>query len=117
MASSLQRFILWDYPRGSWQYDLVVVLIVAFIFLTPREIFRDQPKASNVVLLPSEGDGEVFFLEPKTLSGQTEPQAFATAAQMLSKKNGKNLELYRLTPIFDTEKEIKGYMAYTRLKK
>ncbi|MFN9754336.1 MAG: hypothetical protein ACK55L_02935 [bacterium] len=55
MASSLQRFILWDYPRASWQYDVVVLLIVAFIFFTPREWFRDQPRASSIVMLPLAG--------------------------------------------------------------
>ena len=38
----LKRFILWDYPRASWQYDVMVGIILAFIFLTPREWFRDQ---------------------------------------------------------------------------
>src|SRR5438309_1891400 len=40
----LKRFILWDFPRASWQYDLIVALILAFIFLTPRDLFRDQPR-------------------------------------------------------------------------
>ena len=39
-ASGFKRFILWDYPRASWQYDVMVALILAFIFLTPREVFR-----------------------------------------------------------------------------
>jgi hypothetical protein len=101
MASAFQRFILWDYPRASWQYDVMVVLIVMFIFLTPREYFRDQPRASSIVLLPSEGADEVFYLEPK----------------LLKNKDGKKLDVQRLTPIYDSEKEIKGFMAYTRIRK
>ena len=30
-----RRFIFWDYPRGGWQYDLVVGIILAFLLLTP----------------------------------------------------------------------------------
>ena len=43
----LKRFILWDFKRGSWQYDVIVGLILAFIFLTPREVFRIGQKSFN----------------------------------------------------------------------
>jgi len=37
------RSILWAYQRGSWQYDLIVLAILAFIFLSPRSWFNDRP--------------------------------------------------------------------------
>lgn len=118
MTSVIKRVIFWDFPRASWQYDVIVVAILAFIFLTPREIFRDQPKAQSIVLLPNEAPGvEVFYLEPKLLLETTESDRFQRAAQMLEKRDGKKLQLYRLTPIYDSEKEIKGFMAYTKLLK
>jgi hypothetical protein len=118
VTSILKRFIFWDFPRASWQYDIIVVLILAFIFLTPREVFRDQPKAQSIVLLPNDSAGvEVFYLEPKLLMEIAEGERFQKAAQMLQKRDGKKLELYRLTPIYDSEKDIKGFMAYTKLVK
>jgi hypothetical protein len=30
---SLVRFLFWDYPRASWQYDVMVALILAFFFI------------------------------------------------------------------------------------
>lgn len=39
----LTRSILWSYERGSWQYDLIVLFILAFIFLSPRVWFNDRP--------------------------------------------------------------------------
>ncbi len=62
---NLSRFVLWDFPRASWQYDVIVALILAFIFLTPREIFRDQPKAANVVMLPAEQGTGLFWIAPE----------------------------------------------------
>lgn len=118
MSSAIKRVIFWDFPRASWQYDVIVIAILAFIFLTPREIFRDQPKAQSIVLLPNETPGvEVFYLEPKLLIDSTESERFQKATRMLERKDGKKLQLYRLTPIFDSEKEIKGFMAYTKLVK
>lgn len=39
MKSWLARLLIWYYERGSWQYDVIVILILAFIFLTPRSFF------------------------------------------------------------------------------
>src|ERR1039458_7498802 len=58
MASNrMKKYIFWEYARGSWQYDVIVGVIVAFLFLTPRDWFRDQPRipqASDISSLPSE---------------------------------------------------------------
>jgi hypothetical protein len=40
--------IFWSYERGSWPYDLMVILIVIFVLLTPRQWFRDQPQVPAV---------------------------------------------------------------------
>jgi hypothetical protein len=37
------RSIFWAYERGSWQYDIIVAAILAFIFLSPRSWFNDRP--------------------------------------------------------------------------
>lgn len=39
-----RRAIFWPYERGSWQYDVIVLLILAFIFLTPASWFHDRPR-------------------------------------------------------------------------
>lgn len=50
----MKKIILWNYERGTWQYDLFCLLIIAFIFLTPKTWFDSTGKiatqnASNVV--------------------------------------------------------------------
>jgi len=118
VSSVLKRVIFWDFPRASWQYDVIVVAVLAFIFLTPREVFRDQPKAQSIVLLPNEAPGvEVFYLEPKLLVDLSEADRFAQASKLLEKRDGKRLQLYRLTPINDAEQKTTGFMAYTKLVK
>jgi hypothetical protein len=112
--TSLKRFIFWDYPRAGWQYDVVVGLILAFVILTPREWFRDQPRASSVVALPAEHPGEVFWIDPESLAGVPEGERPAMAAELLRARFGKKSVLVRLEPIFNSEREIKGYMAFTR---
>lgn len=113
--TSLKRFILWDYRRGSLQYDIMVGLILAFIFLTPREFFRDQPKAKDVVMLPGDAGHAVFWIEPDLLEGYADGELTERVQSLIkSQAKGRRLELTRLEPIFDSEKEIKGYMAFAQ---
>jgi len=37
------RSIFWSYHRGSWQYDIIVIAILSFIFFSPRSWFNDRP--------------------------------------------------------------------------
>jgi hypothetical protein len=36
----------WTYDRATWQYDLMVIAILSFVWLTPPEWLRD-PMASG----------------------------------------------------------------------
>ena len=39
----LSKTFFWSYERGTWQYDVAVILILVFVLLTPRNWFRDLP--------------------------------------------------------------------------
>ncbi|MBI4482606.1 MAG: hypothetical protein HY652_06920 [Acidobacteria bacterium] len=59
----MKRVLFWSYDRGTWQYEILCGLILAFIFLTPQSLFRDpwKPVARNVRDAPTwaeTGDGE-----------------------------------------------------------
>ena len=49
------RSIFWSYERGSWQYDLIVAAILAFIFLSPRAWFNDRPTLQMTDLRHQQG--------------------------------------------------------------
>lgn len=42
LFSIFRNILLWTYGRGSWQYDLMCLLILAFIFLTPPSFFKEN---------------------------------------------------------------------------
>ncbi|MEO8026870.1 MAG: hypothetical protein ABI823_10365 [Bryobacteraceae bacterium] len=110
----LRRFLFWEYPRAGWQYDVIVGLILVFIFATPREIFRDQPKASNIVMLAPDHGSSVYFLEPDLLAGVPETGRVERASALVREKAKARKDIERVVPIFDVEDEIKGYMAYSK---
>jgi hypothetical protein len=112
--SMWKRLVFWDFPRASWQYDLVVALILVFIFLTPRELFHDQPKASSVVFLSAERGLDRVFIEADLLNELSESDRLKRSQDLIQQRTGKVRRVVRVEPIRDeTEKEIKGFIAYT----
>ncbi len=45
----IKSYIFWKYERGSFHYDVMVTLILFFIFISPHVFnYRDRPVADNL---------------------------------------------------------------------
>src|SRR4026209_806561 len=44
----MKRHLLWTFDRGSFQWDIMCLLILAFLFLIPRNAFKDVPEFMKV---------------------------------------------------------------------
>jgi len=108
----LGRLIFWDFKRTSWQWDIIVTLILAFIFLTPREVFRDQPRAASIQMLPAQ---QGYLIEPKLLANVPEADQAGKATELVNQRFKTHTTITRVEPVMDdAEGEITGYMAYTK---
>jgi len=63
LLSALKKLFFWNYERNTWQWDLLCVAILIFIFLTPkswfengerRSDFRHQNQPASVVMIGPE---------------------------------------------------------------
>lgn len=72
MFKTIRSYIFWTYERGSVQYDVMVTLILLFLFIGPRFIdFHDKPvetvaiRASQVLVNEAgrEGDSNRFVYQ------------------------------------------------------
>lgn len=66
---TIRGYILWQHERGTLHYDIMVTLILIFIFVSPRVInFNDKPIARNPhpteVAVIAQMDGQLFFQVP-----------------------------------------------------
>jgi hypothetical protein len=110
----LKRLLFWEFPRTTWQYDVVVGLILAFIFLTPRAVFNDQPRAPGVVRLPEQNGAAVFFVEAGLLK-QTAPEALIPEAESLvSKRLRRTAPVARVLAIQSEGERPAGFMVYLK---
>ena len=93
----------------------MVGIILAFIFLTPRDWFRDQPKPSSIVMLPSENGSPVVFLDSQALVGVEDAKRVPEVTRILqSRSETRHLTATRVQPIVDAKGDLEGYLAFTR---
>jgi len=47
LLTTLKKIFFWNYARNTWQWDILCVLILVFIFLTPNRWFSsgERPQA------------------------------------------------------------------------
>ncbi|MEO8096254.1 MAG: hypothetical protein ABI811_01025 [Acidobacteriota bacterium] len=106
---TLGRLIFWDFKRGSWQFDVVVVAILVFIFATPRDFFNDQPKSASIVMLPA---NQGYLLEPGLLEGVPAGQRPQAATSLVQKRFKTPAVVSHVEAVYDNE-TLTGYMAFT----
>lgn len=121
MLGKLWAFIrpvmFWGYRRGSWQYDLIVVAILAFIFLTPRSVFNDQPRLPNVRELQTLNDEQrtqVFLVESGAVDGKQGEERQTALTEMLRRRTGRELQVVETRPTTNEQGEVTAYLVYTR---
>jgi hypothetical protein len=91
LISTLKKIFFWNYARNSWQWDLLCVVILIFIFLTPKWWFaggelplnwlHQSPVARTVILRPevvvNEEDKAQIALQVKAVYGLDEVEVVA----------------------------------------
>lgn len=115
---AIRPAVLWSYRRGSWQYDLIVVGILAFIFIGPRFIdFGDQPRPQAVQQIKSLSDDDqgtlLFWVDPSVIDEIPPEQVHAKLGALLQQKTGKTLQVIDTKPTPD-EGEVRAYLVYAR---
>jgi hypothetical protein len=101
-------FVWWTYERGSLRYDIMVGLILAFIFFTPRYVFRDQPHAGVEMTQPG-----VYRVNADSLV-PVGPDLDATITRLLREQTGREVQVQRLEPVKDAGGTLLAYRVWVR---
>jgi hypothetical protein len=64
--STIRSYILWQHERGTLHYDIMVTLILIFVFFSPRVIdFNDKPSQLDPhptdVVVSTDGSGGLIY--------------------------------------------------------
>jgi hypothetical protein len=127
MLKTLRSYFWWTYDRGSFHYDVMVTLILLFLFFAPRFIdFKDRPVEtvalhSSEVLVKEAGstDGASRFIYQvraddieRVANGATTDGAIRDAIVRIVEPIAGEITLERYQPVRDAQGHIVAYDAW-----
>lgn len=124
LAQILSRTFFWSYERGTWQYDLAVILILVFVLLTPRGWFHDQPNSGapaapgQVLLIGREGNRETYRVDTRVLAPPTklalQNDLHSALMEALPELHRGDFSISKIEPVRDEQGAVVAYQVEIR---
>jgi hypothetical protein len=115
IGQTIKSYILWTHPRGGFHYDVMVTVILAFIFLTPRSVFKDSPNyrpqpPNQIIARPDGPNGFVYeFAAASVAPGDSDLQ---TALKHTLEPVAGNVQITRYEELHSWTGKTTGYRVW-----
>jgi hypothetical protein len=114
---TIKGFIFWSYERGTVQYDIMVTLILVFVFFSPRIInFNDRPVEhsphSTGVLVYPDGKGEfIDQIDAKAVAAGDDTAVRAALLRVIEPISG-SVSISRYEAVTDNRGHVTSYKVW-----
>ncbi len=115
---TIRSYILWQHERGTLHYDIMVTLILIFVFFAPRIInFNDEPGSSNqhpagVVVNSNGAAGLLYQIDVSTLA--TGNAALSDKLLQVIKPISGDVTITRYEAVSDGKGRVKEYRVWVK---
>jgi hypothetical protein len=105
----IKKIILWSYERGSWQWDILCVVILGFIFLTPNWVFDERQQR-----LSSERPSyeRTYIRAADLATAKVNSNLHDLLTGVLSEKYNHKVSVKRFEVDSDPDGNIRGYRVW-----
>src|SRR5271157_3630782 len=116
---TIKGFILWSHERGTIQYDVMVTLILLFVFLSPRVInFNDHPvernpQSTGVVVTADGQAGLIYQIEGGAVKSRDDAGIRAELLSIIEPVSGE-VSISRYEVVRDHSGHILSYKVWVR---
>jgi hypothetical protein len=116
---TIRDYILWSYERGTIQYDVMVTLILLFVFLSPYWInFKDKPVEHNphrteVVVTPDGEGGFIYKVEASAISSNDAEGRRAELLRIIEPISGE-VAITKIEPVKDRSGRVLTYQVWVQ---
>ena len=116
VSQTIKGYIWWMYRRGSVHYDVMVTLILAFIFLAPIWInFRDKPRERSPnqteLVVKSEGTGFLYTVNARTIQPGSDDEVRDELSRAIEPVAGE-IRIDRYEVVRDDKRNIIAYKVW-----
>jgi len=125
MLKTLRSYLFWTYERGSFHYDIMVTLILLFIFVSPHFInYRDRPnfQLPSQVMVENDGSGGLVYQVKRTdvdqslqhVNGSTEELRTRRALRRLIEPIAGDVLIEHYEPLTGADGDVKAYRVWAQ---
>jgi hypothetical protein len=113
---TIRSYIWWTYERGSMQYDVMVTLILAFIFIAPIWVnFKDKPierspRQTGVVVSPDGHSGFIYQVDASAVKG--DPTSVEADLLSVIEPIAGEVEITRYEAVRDAKGHVVAYKVW-----
>ena len=123
MFKMIRNYIFWSYERGSFHYDVMVTVILLFMFISPHFIdYNDKPvetvalHATEVLVKEAGSSGGssrfMYQIRADDMSGaQTDDERRAAILRVIEPISGE-VALQSYEPVYDAQHKVIAYNAW-----
>ncbi|MFZ3266471.1 MAG: hypothetical protein WA172_20885 [Terriglobales bacterium] len=114
---TIRGYILWSYERGSLHYDIMVTLILLFVFISPYVInFKDKPvernpRATGVLVIPDQQGGFIYQIPATAVNSDAGADIRKQLERIIEPIAGA-VSITRYEPVNDATGHPKSYKVW-----
>ena len=117
---TIRGYFWWAYERGSLHYDIMVTLILVFVFFSPYWInYKDKPLEFNqhptgVSVLPDAHGGFLYQIDAAAITASDDDARRDQLLGIIEPIAGSSVTITRLDPVRDGRGRILSYKVWVR---
>jgi len=116
---TIRSYILWQHERGTLHYDIMVTLILIFVFFSPRVInFNDKPATrtvhlNDVVVTPDAKGGLVYQISAAAIT-PGDDQSIRDQLLRIIKPISGDVTIMNYEPVSDGKGRVQAYKVMVK---
>ena len=105
LFTTLKKIFFWNYARNTWQWDLLCVVILIFIFLTPKSWFSTGERATGMV--HQSPVVATVLLSPEVVVNEADKNQIAERVKAMTGRS--SVEVLAVRRVLDTEGRTRSF--------
>ena len=117
---TIRSYVLWQHERGTLHYDIMVTLILIFVFFSPRVInFNDKPvpralHLNDVIVTPdAQGGGLVYQISASAIK-PGDDQSMRDQFLRIIKPISGEVSIVNYVPVADGKGHVQTYKVLVK---
>jgi hypothetical protein len=105
LTTTLKKIFFWNYARNTWQWDLLCVVFLIFIFLTPKSWFASSERPRNNG--HQSPVAERVFLSSELVGNKADTSQIEQRVKELTRR--EKVDVVRVREVLDDDGKIRGF--------